>query len=707
MNTNIFERFSFWALFLVIVLLPLFFLPFTNIPIETSKGLLLVVGLAVCIICWGLARFFDGKISLPRSVSLLGGMGVVLAFFLSAFFSKTSPVSFFGTMFDVGTFWFILSGFLLMLMSSIILRDPKKAKIVLFGAILSGAVVLIFQIAHLLLPEILSLGILASKTDNILGSWNALGIFSGFSALLSLLVVEFFLTTKKEKLILQILTILSIIMIAIVNFPLVWELLGVSSLIIFVYKISLNFKRKAAESTENIEGAGREKIHFPAFSFAIIMITLLFFMSGDFIGGILPNRLGVQNTEISPTFSTTMGVTESVLKKNPIFGVGPNKFGETWAMYKPMVINATPFWDVSFNSGSGLLPTFASATGYFGILALLVFFVLFMMGGIKSIFSSIKNGVNWETMAFFVLALYLFVSSFFYSGGTVIFFLALAFAGVFIGLSSVNHPKGEILLSYSNDHRKSFFSILLIVFMLIITAAISFKYVERFVSISYFRGALTAATIPEAEISINKALSLYQNDLYLRTYAQIYLVKLDSLIAKDATKLSDEEKALLQSSLDQAIGGAESAIKYNPENYLNFQMLGFVYQKLTSFGVKDAYNKAIEAYTMALALNPLNPGLKLSLANVSIAGQKIKEAKDYANAALVLKPDYVDAYIILSQIAKSEGDNAEALSFAQKALSFSPTNADLIKYVDSMKNSNIPPVSPTITPTSTSTPKKP
>src|SRR3989339_1118555 len=109
MNTNIFERFSFWALFLVIVLLPLFFLPFTNIPIETSKGLLLVVGLAVCIICWGLARFFDGKISLPRSVSLLGGMGGVLAFFLSAFFSKTSPVSFFGTMFDVGTFWFILS----------------------------------------------------------------------------------------------------------------------------------------------------------------------------------------------------------------------------------------------------------------------------------------------------------------------------------------------------------------------------------------------------------------------------------------------------------------------------------------------------------------------------------------------------------------------------------------------------------------------
>ena len=111
MYTNIFDRLSFLSLFLVITLSPFFFLPFTNISIETSKGLLLVTGLAVCVICWGLARFFDGKISFPRSASLLAGGGIALAFLLSALFTKDSTVSFFGTMLDLGTFWFIFSVF--------------------------------------------------------------------------------------------------------------------------------------------------------------------------------------------------------------------------------------------------------------------------------------------------------------------------------------------------------------------------------------------------------------------------------------------------------------------------------------------------------------------------------------------------------------------------------------------------------------------
>ena len=50
MLSNILDRIAFWSIFVVIVLLPLFFLPFANIPIETSKGLLLVSGLVVSII---------------------------------------------------------------------------------------------------------------------------------------------------------------------------------------------------------------------------------------------------------------------------------------------------------------------------------------------------------------------------------------------------------------------------------------------------------------------------------------------------------------------------------------------------------------------------------------------------------------------------------------------------------------------------------
>src|SRR3989338_4481676 len=98
MKTNVFDGLAFLSLFLVVVLLPIFALPFTNIPIETSKGLLLVMGLAVTIIFWAIARFFDGKIILPKSSLLLSGAGVLVAMLLSALLSSSPKVSLFGIM---------------------------------------------------------------------------------------------------------------------------------------------------------------------------------------------------------------------------------------------------------------------------------------------------------------------------------------------------------------------------------------------------------------------------------------------------------------------------------------------------------------------------------------------------------------------------------------------------------------------------------
>ncbi len=687
MQTNIFDRLAFLSLFLVIVLLPIFFLPFSNIPVETSKSLLLVVGLVASITFWAIARFLDGRVVFPRSSLLLSGLGVVLVFLLSALLSKNPPGSLFGIMLDVGSFWFIFAGFLLMLMSSLVFRTARQAKIVMLGAILSGAVALIFQLLHLFAPQFLSFGVLPAKTDNLLGTWNTLGIFAGFSALMFILVVEFFSINKIERLVLQALTILSLVLVAAVNFAFVWKILGIFVLIIFVYKLAITSRARVGEAgTESVP----DKNRFPAFSFIVIIIALLFFISGDTIGGILPNRLGLQNTEVSPALSTTFNITKSVIKESPLLGIGPNKFGPAWALYKPSVINSSPFWDTSFNYGSGWLPTFAATTGILGILSLLAFAVLFTAIGVRSVFSSIKNKTNWETMAFFVLAFYLFVSSFFYAGGSTIFLLALVFAGVYVGLSVSLRGNGEVVITYLEDHKKSFFSILLLILVIVASVALSFKYMERLISASYFGKSLSAVSLPDAEDSIKKAISLYENDLYLRTYSRIYLLKLNSLVQK-GDKLTEEEKTDLQSILDQSVDGAQLAARYDPTNYLNFQALGSTYQGLASLGVKDLSEKAIEAYKSASVLNPNNPGLKLAIAGIYFSDGKVQEAKDYGNQALSLKADYIDALVTLSQIAKSEGDNAAALTYAQKALSMSPKNTDLVKYVDSLKNAGTPP----------------
>ncbi|OIO29545.1 hypothetical protein COX93_00860 [Candidatus Nomurabacteria bacterium CG_4_10_14_0_2_um_filter_30_12] len=687
MLSNILDRISFWSLFVVVVLLPVFFLPFTQIPVETSKGLLLVLGLVISIIFWISARFSDGRISVPKSWLLLSGLGILLVVLVSALFSSATQISLFGIMLDVGTFYFMLGAFLLMLVSSIVLKDINNAKTVFWGVIISSAVLFIFQSFRLFLPDILSLGVLGGKTDNILGSWNTFGLFAGFSTIMSLFMIEFFSISKTIKWLLGVLIVFSIVLSAAVNFPLIWELLGVFALIIFVYKISYSFGKEPKEG---------ERKQFPAFSFAVVMISLLFFMSGQFIGGLLPNSLGLSNVEVRPSFSATMSVTGGALMNNPVLGVGPNKFGEVWAMYKPMVINSTQFWDTSFNSGSGLLPTFASTTGSLGILSWLVFFVLFLLTGARSLFSSIKNNLNWEVVVFFVAALYLFVSSFFYSTGGVVFLLAFAFTGAFIGLASSSYQDGEISFSFLDDPRKSFFSILILVILMMVSAATGFKYIERLASVSYFGKTLSATSIPIAEDSISRAISLHQNDLYLRTYAQVYLTKINSIVSKGTSSLSEADKADLQSSFDQAVNGAQLAVSYDKTNYLNSSLLGDVYNTVGLLGVKDAYSKAVESYKGASVLNPLNPGIKLATARVYFADGKTKEARDTAKEALTLKPDYIETLITLSQIEKSDGNNSAAISYAENALSLLPNNKDLIQYVNALKNGN-PAIAPVTT----------
>ncbi len=678
MLSNILDRISFWALFVTVVLLPIFFLPFTKIPVEISKSLLLVVGLSISIIFWTVARFSDGKIVLPKSWLLLSSFGIVLAFLISALFSPALKVSFFGTMLDSGTFYFILATFLIMLFSAITFRDFKYARVLLFGSILSATLLVVFQVFRLFFPHFLSLGVLSANTDNLLGSWNTFGVFAGFLSVISLFVIEFFIISKIRKIFLGVLLFLSLFFVVLVNFTAIWVILGVFALIIFVYKVSFS------AGTVNSE----QKRSFPAFSFVVIMLSLLFLIAGQFIGGFLPNHFGVSNFEIRPSFSATMSVAKATLLKNPIVGAGPNRFAEMWALHKPAVVNLSSFWNSSFDAGSGLLPTFIVTTGGLGILAWLSFLVLLLLSGARALFiGQKKNLLNLEIILFFIMSLYLFTTSFFYSVGPVIFLLAFIFLGVFLGLVG-NENKKEIKMSFLDDPRKSFFSILILILIMLVAASACFKYIEYFASVSYFQKTFSASSVDNAETSINKTVSLYSNDLYLRTYTQVYLLKVDSLASKSS--LSESDKTDLKNSFTEAMNSAELAESYDPTNFLNYESLGSVYTAGILLGVSGSYDQAVLAYQKASSLSPLDPSIKLELARLAFQNKDVTGAKNYANQALSLKGDYIDALVVLSQIAKSEGNNTDALSYAEIALSYSPNDASLLQYVNSLQNNSAP-----------------
>jgi len=646
MASTLFDRISFWSIFTTMVFLPLFLIPFVNIPVEISKSLLLVSGLTVSIISWALARFIDGEVCVPKSKILLAGLVVVLVTFLSAYFSDAQATSFFGLMFDVGTFWFILGAFLFMLFASLTIRTKEQGQMLLRGFFVSSLVVLFLQTLRYFLPDsALSFGVLRGGTSNTFGTWNSFGFFSGLVLVASVFALEFIKIQKKLKLFLYAAIALSLFSIMAVNLALVWELVGVFSILLFIVKIYVSGDRGDVD---------KKKSTFAKYFFALAVLAVLFFLSGRFIGNWLPGALGLFNSEISPSLSTTIGVGKSTLTENPFFGVGANRFLEVWAKWKPLVINDTQFRDAVFNSGSGFLPTMAICTGVFGILAWLGFIILLIINGVKSLFKSIRHKSDTTTSLFFVLSAFMFTASFFYSIGVAGIMLAFGFMGVFIGQSALEGKNSFFKFNFLKDPRNSFFAMFLLVAVIISSAGLGFKFIERSRSVFYFNKTLSTQDPNQAELFINKAMILNPNDLYFRTYSEIKLARLVILFQKKDS-IIPEEQVDLQNSFTEAERGAMLAVNYNTNNYLNHQMLGVVYSTAGGLGVSGAQPKAIEAYLSALRLNPLNPGLRLSIAREYITLGEFTEAKKYAEEALSLAPRYTEALFLLSDIKNSLG----------------------------------------------------
>src|SRR3989344_5298039 len=108
-----------------ITLLPLFFLNIFGSAIEVSKTLFLISFVLLSFLFWLLGRLKDGVFHIPLNPVLLGAIGVVLIFFLSALFSPVIRVSFSGFTYELGTVTSICVLFLSLFLSTLFFTATK------------------------------------------------------------------------------------------------------------------------------------------------------------------------------------------------------------------------------------------------------------------------------------------------------------------------------------------------------------------------------------------------------------------------------------------------------------------------------------------------------------------------------------------------------------------------------------------------------
>ncbi len=469
--------------------------------------------------------------------------------------------------------------------------------------------------------------------------------------------------------------ILTLLFLVVVNIPLIWILVGLFSVIIFVYSISIQHT-----GAHIVEGAERKK-RFPFMALFIVFISIFFLIGGSSTKGIFAKYISIPNMDVRPTVTTTIQIATKSLKHNVLLGTGPNTFSSDWSLWHPKEISQTIFWNINFSNGYSFLLTILATTGILGFLSFIFFIFILLIRGYQSLKISLKNPLsNYFIITTFIISAYSWIMIIVYNPNILIMLLAFTSSGMLIGI--LVHKKIIPVREYAflDDPRSSFFSILALMILMIGALSLTYIYSKKFASVLYFSKSLTSeptiTSLVKSEGLVLNSLRLNKNDIFYRNLSQIYLNEIN-LLVKDKKISSDNLKINIERLISLIGSASNSAIKQNPKQYLNYMNLGNIYSSLNSLGVKNSYENAVLSYNKAITLAPSNPSVLLARAQIEFLNKKNNQAKEYIKQALALKINYTDAYFLLAEIDTSEGSVDKAIKQIEIAGQMNPRDSTI------------------------------
>ena len=386
----------------------------------------------------------------------------------------------------------------------------------------------------------------------------------------------------------------------------------------------------------------------------------------------------INNPDIRPSIVATTEIAWKSIKHNPLFGTGPNTFSLDWALWQPKEIAQTVFWNSDFSTGFSTLTTFAVTTGSIGLISLLLFLIIYVTRGIQSIRIAFQNPLsNYFIMTTLMISIYSWIAIIFYNPNILLMMLAFASSGILIGILVSRQAIPVKEFSFLTDPRNSFFSILILLVMMVSAISLTYIYVEKFTSVIYFskalRGDNTVESLVKSEAMLLRAITLDKNDVYYRSLSQVYLNRIN-LLVNDKNVSEDTLKSSLQQLINLSQESAGLAVNQNPKQYLNYMNLGNIYSALVPLSVENSYESAMAAYNEASKLSPNNPSIILSKASLEFINKNNPESRKYIEQALAIKANYIDAIFFLVQIETNEGNLGEAIKQAEYAGSLAPND---------------------------------
>lgn len=378
----------------------------------------------------------------------------------------------------------------------------------------------------------------------------------------------------------------------------------------------------------------------------------------------LPGKPG---TPVVVDFQTGWSVAIDTLKISPIFGIGPSNYLTAFTRFLPLTYNSSPFWANRFFSAGSYLLTLVTETGILGFVAFAA--TVFML--LKKPLSNIKHTFSNKAHVGYFVSLLLIIASF------ILLPASLVLITTFFLLCVLNSHDNEVTMNLSATSTKNgnmfvtkFPSVLFATAIMVLVALLFMIEANVVMGERHYKKAVDAILGNNAKVAYDELRAAINKNSKVDRY-HATLDQLDLALARGLSQkkdLTEQDRNTVAQLVQQAIAEAKATVSLNPLRSANWELLARTYQSIIPFA-KGADEFTVVSFSQAIALDPINPNLRIALGGVYYALGKYDDAINAFVMAVTAKPDLANAHYNLALAYREKKDYDKAIAEMNKVLS--------------------------------------
>ena len=401
--------------------------------------------------------------------------------------------------------------------------------------------------------------------------------------------------------------------------------------------------------------AVKEKDLVKRMFFGVASAFIVFALTALVIG-LLP---GKPQALVSPGTQTSWEIVIETLKQSPIWGSGPDNYVAAFNLFRPLTYNQTALWLTRFSTASNYYFTLITEVGFAGLAAIAVL----LISVYRVVVVNLRQK-NWEiTSLALLVVLFAILPS-----APVLIFLLMALLAVFshseeksVSLSAGKVPSAIIAAP-----------------ILIGIVALGIFGTKAVTAELAYQKSLVALTNNDAKNTYNLMTSAATLNPYVDRY-HASLAQVDMALATSIANnknLTDTDRTNITQLISQAINEGKATVTLNPGRSANWELLAQIYGSIMPFA-QGADQFAIQTYTQAVALDPINPNLRVALGGIYYSLGRYDNAIDAFKLAVLAKSNLANAHYNLAIAYRDKKDYDNAISEMNTVLALvSPGSSD-------------------------------